>query len=100
MSGAAAGVAGAELTPGMPTGMPGTPGMPSALAGPGALGGFPGEEEIAGCLGLTAEEYALLTDPTGGEPRALSKEEMKRQEKLSRKVDMQRYQQCMMGGFR
>ena len=44
-----------------------------------SMGGMPGPDELAGCMGLSVEEYQDLTDPTHGEPRQPSKEEMQRQ---------------------
>jgi hypothetical protein len=61
-----------------------------------SMGGMPGPDELAGCMGLSVEEYQDLTDPTHGEPRQPSKEEMQRQQKLSKKIDMRKYQACMM----
>ncbi len=71
-------------------------GMPSGAMGLGEMEGMPGPEEIAQCMGLTVEEYQDFTDPTRGEPRQMTKDEMKRQAKLGKKVDMRRYQACMM----
>ena len=53
------------------------------------------EEDFAKCLGLSASEYRDFVDPTHGEARQPTKKELDRQAKLSRKVDMQRYQGCM-----
>jgi hypothetical protein len=98
-------------------GMPGLPGM-SGLAGevaaqagvPGATptvvqagsmgyGAMPGmgsPAETAACMGLTEEEYLDFTDPTRGQARPMTKDEMKRQGKLAKKVDMASYQSCLM----
>ena len=61
-------------------------------ASPGTFG----EEDLAQCLGLAPAEFRDFTDPTHGAPRQPTKKELDRQAKLSRKVDMQRYQSCMM----
>jgi hypothetical protein len=61
-------------------------------ASPGALG----EEEFARCLGLTPAEFRDFTDPTHSAARQPTKKELDRQAKVSQKVDMQRYQSCMM----
>ncbi|HEY7503704.1 MAG TPA: hypothetical protein VH700_06340 [Gemmatimonadales bacterium] len=63
----------------------------------GAMAGGPGLDETAACMGLTPQELLTLTDPTGGEPRQPTKEEMDRQRELAAKMDMARYQACMMG---
>jgi hypothetical protein len=54
------------------------------------------EATVAGCMGLTLEEYRDFSDPTQGESRPMTKSEMKRQQKLAKKVDQQRYAACMM----
>jgi hypothetical protein len=54
------------------------------------------EATIAGCMGLTLEEYRAFSDPTGGQNRPATKDEMKRQQKLVKKIDQQRYQACML----
>lgn len=72
------------------------PGMPSGAMGFGSMEGMPGPEAIAQCMGLTVEEFQDFTDPTRGEPRQMTKGEMKRQAKLGKQVDMRRYQACMM----
>jgi hypothetical protein len=60
------------------------------------MGDGVGSDEMAACMGLTPEEYLDFTDPTRGEARSPTKEEMKRQGKLARKVDMGRLQACVM----
>jgi hypothetical protein len=72
------------------------PGMPDGAMGLGSMEGMPGQEAIAECLGMSAEEYLDFVDPTRGEPRQMTKAEMKRQATLAKKVDMRRYQACMM----
>ena len=47
-------------------------------------------------MGLTPEEYAAYTDPTHGESRAPTKKETKQQAKLASKIDVARYQSCML----
>jgi hypothetical protein len=51
---------------------------------------------IAGCMGLTPEEYLELINPTRGEHRSPTREETKRQATFAQKVDTRRYQACMM----
>lgn len=85
---AAKAVAGAYSAP--------APGMPMDAGEAGSMEGMPGEAKIARCLGLTPEEYRAFTDPTGGQPRQPTNDEMKRQAELSKKIDMRRYQACMM----
>ncbi len=94
-------------------GMPGLPGaaglagamapgaaMPMAgMAGMGGMGGMAMPEGTAACMGLTPEELAQLNSPTGGEARQPTKDEMKRQQKLMKKVDMARYQTCLMAQY-
>jgi hypothetical protein len=63
------------------------------------MGAAPAVDRIAQCMGLTPEEYTALTDPTGGQARTPTKDEMKRQAKLSKKVDMRKYQACLMQGM-
>lgn len=91
--------AGAKAAAGRSTGVAGygtMPGLPEGAMGAGAMEGMPSEDEIAKCMGLSTEDYLDLTDPTRGVPRQLTKNEMKRQAKLAKKVDMRRYQACMM----
>jgi hypothetical protein len=73
-----------------------TPGMPLGGGGYGSLPGIPSPEKFAACLGLTAKEFQELSDPTHGQPRAMTDDEMQRQAELAQKVDMQRYQACIM----
>jgi hypothetical protein len=89
----AAGLAG-TMVGGVGTPLPG--GMPEGAMGHGAVPGMPAPEEIAGCLGMTVEQYLDFTDPTRGQARPLTKDEMKRQGKAAKKMDMGRYQTCMM----
>jgi hypothetical protein len=56
------------------------------------MGGDP--KPMADCMGLTVEEYTAMTNPTGGEARQPTKAEMKRMEKLSKKVGSQRQMAC------
>ena len=93
--GVAAGAVGLAGIGGGPTG--GDMDATSGAMGYGAMPGALGPDEMAACMGLTTEEFLALSDPTGGEPRQLTKEEMDRQSKLAAKVDMGRYQGCMMG---
>jgi hypothetical protein len=103
MAGAAGGLEAAGLA-GAVVGGVGLPGaaalplgaMPEDAMGYGAMPGAPAPKEIAGCMGLSVEEYLDFTDPTRGQPRPVTKEEMERQGALAKKVDMGRYQACMM----
>jgi hypothetical protein len=95
----AAGLAGSLVSGAAAGGM--MPGAAMAGMAPGAMayggtGGPSNPEEMAACLGLTVEELQTLTDPTGGEPRQLTKKEMQQQQQLAAQIDMQRYQGCMM----
>lgn len=58
--------------------------------------GAPDEAAIAGCMGLTVEEYREFTTPTHGENRPMTKAEMKRQQQLGKKIDQTRFQTCLM----
>ena len=58
----------------------------------------PGEAQMAACMGLTPKEYAEYTDPTHGESRQPTNKEMKRQAKLASKIDVARFQSCMLQG--
>ncbi len=89
----AAGLAG-SLAGGVDAPLP--DGMPEGAMGDGSMPGMPAPEEIAACLGITAEEYLDFTDPTRGQARPVTKDEMKRQGKMAKKIDMGRYQACMM----
>jgi hypothetical protein len=82
--------AGAEGLAGMAGG-----GMSGAAMGHGAAGGGMGPEAIAACMGLSMEEFLALSDPTGGEARQPTKEEMNRQAQLTGKIDMAGYQACL-----
>ncbi len=88
---AAAGVVGAavgQMTPGAagsPTGM-GPPGM--------AANGMGDPKPMADCMGLTVEEYIAMTNPTGGQPRAMTKAETKRSQQLTKKVGSGRMMEC------
>jgi hypothetical protein len=88
---------------GMAGGMIGQMGAPGADEMPegsmdfyGSMAGGPAPGEIATCLGMTEEEYLDFTNPTRGQARPMTKDEMKRQGKAAKKVDMRRYQACMM----
>jgi hypothetical protein len=100
--GVGGGMPGALGAAGLAGSMMGTPGedaageMPEGAMGYGAMPGMPAPEQIATCLGMTVEEYRDFTDPTRGQARPLTKEEMKRQSQASKKIDMHRYQACMM----
>jgi hypothetical protein len=83
-----------------------SPQVPSPVTAPGdgsdgvmgyeAGTGMSSPEELAECLGLSLDEFESLTDPTGGEPRTLTPDEIERQSALAKKVDMRAYQACMM----
>jgi hypothetical protein len=94
-AGGAVGIAGLAGMNGGPPG--GEIDATSGAMGYGAMPGGLGPDGMAACMGLSTEEFHTLTDPTGGEPRQLTKEELDRQAKLAAKVDMARYQACMMG---
>ena len=98
-AGGAAGLAGMAVG-GMPgVDMAGMAGLGLAGGGGTATAAMPGAlgmDEMAACLGLTPEEFLLLSDPTGGEARQPTEEEMDRQATLSKKVDRAGYQSCMM----
>ena len=53
---------------------------------------------MADCMGLSVEEYNAFTNPTGGVPRTPTKAEMKRQEKLGKKVGNERLMACQQQG--
>jgi hypothetical protein len=89
--GSAVGSAGALGTPGLPAGAMGYGAM-----GYGAMGDAESSDQLAACMGLSPEEFQAFTDPTGGEQRPATKEEMKRQQQLAGKIDMARYQACVM----
>jgi hypothetical protein len=86
MAAAGAGLGGAELA-----GVD----MSGAAMG-GAAGGGMGPEAMAACMGLSMEEFLALSDPTGGEGRQPTKDEMERQAQLAGKIDMAGYQACLM----
>lgn len=87
---AVAGLAGGAA--GMGAGAAGyAPGMaPMPASG---LAGDP--QRMADCLGITVEEYQAMIDPTGGEARPMTKDEMKRVQKLGRKMNAQRQVECV-----
>ncbi len=92
---AGAGMVGAlsdKMTPGAAAYAPGmgAPGMMPA----GAYGMGVDPKPMADCMGLTVEEYNAMTNPTAGEPRQMTKAEMKRQQQLSKKVGSQRQMTC------
>ncbi len=98
----AAGAAGAaglvgDLTAGAGGALPG--GMPGGAMGYGAMPGGPAPEEMASCLLITVDEYLDFTDPTRGEARPATKDEMKQQSAMVKKIDMRRYQACQMQQF-
>jgi hypothetical protein len=92
--------AAAAMTGGMPGLMGGDGDQDAAAMGygemPGSMPAMLDEATIAGCMGLTVEEYRAFSDPTGGQSRPMTKHEMKRQQKLVKKIDQQRYQACML----
>jgi hypothetical protein len=51
---------------------------------------------VATCMGLSAEEFLLLSDPTGGTGREPTKEDLERQRLVAAKVNTARYQACVM----
>lgn len=57
-----------------------------------------GDAGPAACMGLTAEEYLDMTDPTHGEARSPTKDEMKRAQKLTKKVGPDRTLKCQGSG--
>jgi len=77
--------------------------MPMAAIGDGAgnagdadaTGMMPNEQAMAACLGITLEEYRAFSNPTQGQSRPLTKDEMKRQAKVGKKVQG-RQQACAM----
>jgi hypothetical protein len=70
--------------------------MPAGAMGYGAMPGMPNPEATATCLGISTEEYLDFSDPTRGQARQPTKDELKRQSKMAGKIDMRRYQACMM----
>ena len=105
----AAGIAGAGGMPalvgaaagGMPTTMPMAAQMQMAGAAgyagmdADAMGIMPNEEAMAECLGISVEEYRAFSNPTQGQSRTMTKDEMKRQAKMGKKVQG-RQQACAM----
>jgi hypothetical protein len=95
----AAGLAGMAIG-GMPGGeMAGMAGLGLAGGGGTATAAMPGAlgiDEMAACLGLTPEELLFLSDPTGGEAREPTQEEMDRQTTLTKKMDTAGSQSCLM----
>jgi hypothetical protein len=89
--GAAAGAAGlagmAYMGPGGETG--------GAMAYGGMPAGFD-MDAVATCMGLTSEEFLLLSDPTGGTGLEPAAEDMERQRRVAAKVDPARYQACVI----
>ena len=95
-----AGVPGVGGVAGMPPGL-GASGLAATMVGAGGLDGadmdaMSSPDVLAGCMGLTPEEYLAFTNPTGGQSRQPTKAEQKRQRELTKKIDMSRYQACMM----
>ena len=74
--------------------MPGA--MPADEMGYDGMSGMPSPDQIAACLGMTTEEYLDFTDPTRGGTRSPTKADMKKQRQAAGKMDMARYQSCMM----
>jgi hypothetical protein len=101
-AGAATGLAGAAVQAGAGGSTLGaalgglSPGMPLGGTGYGAIAGTPSPEKLAKCLGLSPKEFQDLTDPTHSQPHTLTDDEMKRQAELAQKLDMRRYQACLM----
>jgi hypothetical protein len=103
----APGLAGAGSARGLNGGMAGlvNPGLASAAAGntspsvaayaPSMATPMTDEQSVAGCMGLSLDEYHALTNPTGGEPRPLTKAEQKRMQQVSRKLDRRRRMACL-----
>jgi hypothetical protein len=75
---------------------PGGRGAPAGAMGYTPTGDDVGEAEMIACMGLTPEEYRAFADPTHGEARQPTQDEMKRQAKAARKIDLGRYQRCML----
>jgi hypothetical protein len=97
MAGAAGAAGAAGLAGALAGGMGGVgAGMPADGMGFGGMPGTANPEETAACMGISTEEYLDFTAPTRGESRAPTKDEMKRQNKMAGKIDMTRYQACMM----
>lgn len=94
LAGMAGTVAAGAAVPDQPMGY--APGMPTAGGGFGAPQDIEG---MAACLRLSPSEYQDLVDPTRGEPRMPTKAEAKRQQQASKKMDVSRYQQCMVAGM-
>jgi hypothetical protein len=104
-----AGMTAAGITPalvsaaagGMPTTMPMSAQMQMAGAAgyagmdADAMGIMPNEEAMAECLGISVEEYRAFSNPTQGQSRPMTKDEMKRQAKIGKKVQG-RQQACAM----
>ena len=65
-------------------------GMPMAAG----YGMMPDPKPMADCMGLTVDEYNALINPTNGEPRAVTKAEMKRMQQVSKRVGAQRQMMC------
>jgi hypothetical protein len=88
---AGAGLAGAAASrsSGYPQGA-----APNGMAMAGGYGMMSDPKPMADCMGLTVEEYNALINPTNGEPRAVTKAEMKRMQQVSKKVGAQRQMMC------
>lgn len=93
-----AGLAGAELAGAAAKGMTSpSAGYPQGANGmqlAAAYGMMPDPMSMADCMGLTVDEYNALTNPTNGEPRAVTKAELKRMQQVSKKVGPQRQMMC------
>jgi hypothetical protein len=77
-------------------GMAGTGnGVGSAGMDAGATGMMPDEKAMAACLGITLKEYHAFTNPTQGQSRPMTNDEMKRQAKIGKKIQG-RQQACAM----
>ncbi len=93
-----AGLAGAELAgaaaKGMTSRSAGYPQGANGMQMAAAYGMMPDPKPMADCMGLTVDEYNALTNPTNGEPRPVTKAEMKRMQQVSKKVGPQRQMMC------
>jgi hypothetical protein len=98
------GTGGAGMAGGGAASMAAMAGMAN-MAGAGGMGnpetadvlaGAPDEVAVAGCMGLTLEEYREFTSPTHGENRPMTRAEMKRQQQLGKRIDQRRFQSCLM----
>jgi hypothetical protein len=64
-----------------------------------AYGVMPGGfdvDAVAACMGLSTEEFLLLSNPMSGTGREPTKEDLERQRRVAAKVDTARYRACVM----